>query len=205
MRYSTTHQAIEVKKMNSAVFKHAGIVLGLAGLIWTLTFDLFKPGPAEFGQTQLMGFIVSLMILLAGLRNLFRSRARLLDTIILWVYLGGMLYLVLMPKYFTFLPDKQLLQITEFLPRDFAINILGFIPFGYLLMSRSRPQETASFGRYMAVALYGLLLSLLIEVVQYYIPGRTSAINDIVANGLGGIVGVLVFYIEWSLTTARRG
>lgn len=177
---------------------------GAFGVLFTTAYDLFSPGPAEFGRKQFMGFIVSVFLLLKGLRNTFHSRKRQLDTIMLCIYLLGMFYLVLMPHSHFHDPDKRFLEITVFLPRDFGINILGFFPLGYLLLSLSSPDKGTRLNRYLAVILSGLALSLLIEVVQYFVPGRTSAINDLFANGLGGVLGVVYYHFETKINIARR-
>lgn len=183
------------------------IFSGAFGVLFTTAYDLFSPGPAEFGRKQFMGFIVSVFLLLKGLRNTFHSKRRLLDTIMFCIYLIGMFYLVLMPHSYSHNPvsmahpyfhnpDKGLLEITAFLPGDFGINILGFFPLGYLLLALFPPDEEQCFRRCLVVVLSGLVLSLFIEVAQYYIPGRTSSMNDLVANGIGGVVGALYYLFE---------
>jgi len=46
-------------------------------------------------------------------------------------------------------------------------------------------------GRYGA-AIAGVLLGGVLEVAQYYVPGRTASYADAAANTLGVVVGVLV-------------
>jgi len=174
------------------------ILVGTLGVVVTTTYDLFQPGPAKFGRMQFIGFVVSILLLMAGLRSVFHSKRRQLGTIMLCIYLLGMFYLVLTPySLFHFPdPDKRFLEITAFLPGDFSVNILGFFPLGYLLLSLFLPDGGKCFSRCLVVVFSGLILSLFIEVAQYYIPGRTSSMNDLLANGIGCVVGTFYYYFE---------
>lgn len=185
-------------RMKSPIAKVLLIFVGTFGVVVTTTYDLFRPGPARFGKMQFMGFIISILLLMAGLRSAFHSRKRQLDTLMLCIYLFGMLYLVLTPDSHFLDPDRRLLEVIAFFPVDFdfVVNILGFFPLGYLLLSLFHPDEGRCFSRCLVVVLSGVVLSLFIEVAQYYIPGRTSSMNDIVANGIGCAVGALYYHFE---------
>lgn len=184
--------------MKSSIIRVLLIIVGAFGVIVTTAYDFVRPGPAGFGRMQFMGFIISILFLMGGLRRKFHSRQRQFDTIMLWIYLLGLFYLVLAPG-FSDSSHKRLLEVTAFLPIDFGINIVGFFPLGYLLLSLLEPDKGGRFGRYSIAILSSLILSLLIEVAQYFIPGRTSAINDLVANWAGGGVGVLCYHFEGAL------
>ena len=41
-----------------------------------------------------------------------------------------------------------------------------------------------------------LIISLLLEIFQYYIPGRTSSLFDFIANGLGTFGGIGYYLLE---------
>lgn len=71
-------------------------------------------------------------------------------------------------------------------PRDVILNIVLFLPLGFLL-------ERVQGGRWtvIAIALVGLVISLTIETAQLMLPGRYSAVTDIIANGLGAALGAL--------------
>jgi glycopeptide antibiotics resistance protein len=61
-------------------------------------------------------------------------------------------------------------------------NVLLFIPFGAALAFRG-----VGLGR---AACYGLALSLAVEAAQYVlISGRTAAVDDVLLNGLGAVLG----------------
>jgi VanZ family protein len=115
-----------------------------------------------------------------------------------------MFYLVMMPDSYFSEPHKRMLKITAFLPTDFGVNILGFFPLGYLLSSLLHSDKRTRVGRYLTVVISGIVLSLLIEVVQYFIPSRTSAANDLLANGLGCALGGAYYYFEVKFFAARR-
>lgn len=79
------------------------------------------------------------------------------------------------------------------LMRDMLINILGFIPLGlvfavFLMRSFSINQQKRVW---LAVAMC-LLLSLSIEIVQAWIPNRTSSLPDLMLNTIGGWIGVML-------------
>ncbi|HSY83373.1 MAG TPA: VanZ family protein [Gemmatimonadaceae bacterium] len=66
---------------------------------------------------------------------------------------------------------------------DFLLNIALFVPLGWGL-------RTAGLRRW-PIYLFGFLLAGTIETLQdFVISGRESGLNDIIANPLGGIVGV---------------
>lgn len=66
---------------------------------------------------------------------------------------------------------------------DFLLNIALFVPLGWGL-------RLAGFRRWH-IYLFGFLLAVTIETLQnFVISGRESGINDIIANPLGGVLGV---------------
>jgi len=75
--------------------------------------------------------------------------------------------------------------------KDAAINITGFIPFGFLISAYLH--WGCSFSR-LRGATYavtcGALISLLIEVLQVYLPSRDSSLLDLMNNTIGTALGV---------------
>jgi VanZ family protein len=66
---------------------------------------------------------------------------------------------------------------------DFVLNILLFIPLGWGLRTAGVPR--------WPIYLFGLALAVTIETLQdFVVSGRESGLNDIVANPLGGVLGV---------------
>ena len=41
--------------------------------------------------------------------------------------------------------------------------------------------------------------SLILEIIQFYIPGRTSSLFDLIANGIGTCIGVGYFLVARTL------
>ncbi len=76
--------------------------------------------------------------------------------------------------------------------RDVFINIGGFIPLGFffnLYFAWIRQMKRAA----SATIILGGTISLIIEVLQSYLPTRYSGTTDIVTNTLGTWVGVALY------------
>lgn len=69
---------------------------------------------------------------------------------------------------------------------EFALNIAMFAPLGILLV--------LTFGArfFWVAALGGIALSLSLEGLQQFIPYRVPDPRDLLANGLGGVVGMFL-------------
>ena len=79
--------------------------------------------------------------------------------------------------------------------RDIIINFIGFIPLGFVLMATFVKAGSAfrQHGLLIAVGLC-FAVSLTIEIIQAWIPSRSSDFLDLVLNTLGGLSGVLAYY-----------
>jgi glycopeptide antibiotics resistance protein len=111
---------------------------------------------------------------------------------------GGILYVGLKPNPFKYVQYEVLLDFNSFDWHDFAINTVGFIPLGYLLMlsfgNRQKDQRANLFGRAIIVAGAGGLISLFLEMSQYYlISGRQSSLFDLIFNTLGTLLGIALY------------
>lgn len=101
------------------------------------------------------------------------------------------------PEYFS-VPHKPLLASpteefdwTPSYRADVIANILGFMPFGFVLcgfFALSRPRVQAI----LISTLVGGLLSLSVEFLQYYIPRRDSSLTDVISNTTGSLLGALI-------------
>jgi VanZ like family len=76
--------------------------------------------------------------------------------------------------------------------RDIAINIFGFLPFGFVFAAYLTWNRNVSHSLLITI-LCGAGISLTIEILQEYIPGRDSGILDIITNTLGTFLGALLF------------
>jgi hypothetical protein len=75
--------------------------------------------------------------------------------------------------------------------RDVIENILGFMPFGFVLcglFALSRPRGQAI----LMATFVGGLLSFSVEFLQYYIPRRDSSLTDVISNTTGSLLGALI-------------
>ena len=78
---------------------------------------------------------------------------------------------------------------------DWVANLLLFIPLSYLLLAsawpRRRPVQILAS---VAMVVTCALLSVAIEFVQIFFPPRTVSQNDILAETLGGMLGVVAWW-----------
>jgi VanZ family protein len=113
------------------------------------------------------------------------------------------------PEAFS-VPHKGFLlsPIAEFTPDrnyvvDILVNIAGFIPLGvivcaYLLWIARLPKAI------MLAAVACGLLSLTIEILQYFIPPRGSGITDVITNSLGGLIGAMLLRVDLVRSVMER-
>ncbi|WP_213421234.1 VanZ family protein [Bhargavaea massiliensis] len=79
--------------------------------------------------------------------------------------------------------------------RNIGLNILLFMPFGFLFGAR----RTVRSKILLKATLAGLLLSLGVEAVQYFL-GRTTDVDDVILNTFGALIGCLV----WKMVDRRK-
>jgi VanZ family protein len=76
---------------------------------------------------------------------------------------------------------------------DIAINILGFMPFGFIVYCYRRQAKPDGRGWNVVWAVCaGAAISLAIELTQVWLPNRTSSATDLVTNTLGTFLGALL-------------
>lgn len=93
--------------------------------------------------------------------------------------------LILIP-FRSFADAKQLPELY----RSMLMNVLLFLPLG-LALSNALPERWHLTTRILLTALTGLLLSILIECMQYvFVLGRTE-VDDLLCNTFGTILGTL--------------
>jgi hypothetical protein len=86
---------------------------------------------------------------------------------------------------------------------DIVVNFIGFLPFGFLwAMFFYRLFRTDAF-RAVTIAIFiGFSISLSIELIQVYLPYRTSQMSDVIFNTLGSATGAMLF-ILWKALRHR--
>lgn len=72
--------------------------------------------------------------------------------------------------------------------KDNAVNVLGFVPLGFFFCLFAASKEGKS-NSHTKVILFGALISLLIEVLQSFLPTRASGVTDVITNTLGTALG----------------
>ncbi|NIO16032.1 MAG: hypothetical protein GTN70_03375 [Deltaproteobacteria bacterium] len=83
---------------------------------------------------------------------------------------------------------------TRFLNKDVKINILGFIPLGFILLAYlSRSTRLPASTLWILAILSGTGLSLAIELLQVYLPMRVSSLTDLICNSIGTVIGVIIY------------
>lgn len=81
--------------------------------------------------------------------------------------------------------------------QNLAGNIIGFIPFGFLMPLLSR-----KFLNLKVITLTTFCLSLVYELTQLVFRFGSFDVDDLILNTLGGVVGYLLIY--WILTFMAR-
>lgn len=87
--------------------------------------------------------------------------------------------------------------------KDLGVNVAGFIPFGLVLYSYFSLTRGALRSAVLAVGA-GAIVSLAIEILQYYLPTRDSDMTDVITNTAGTLLGVLVCWGIFRHPKVRR-
>lgn len=178
------------------------IIIGISGMILSAAFDLIKGTTLDFGITQFAGFVVSAIIAIAGLHKIGVLGSKIWKRLLVIVYMAGILVMGLRPTGHYLNKKYAMFQDLGLSFTDVAINIVGFAPLGYFIMS-----WLLSIDRLHKKPLTVLLsivictsISLLIEASQFYIPGRASSASDVFFNGLGALGGIIFCLFEKKLS-----
>ncbi len=112
---------------------------------------------------------------------------------------SGMENDLVIPEYFTPLKRRMLgtpkedFRANRRYAMDIAINILGFIPFGFFI-SWYFSKRSMSFYRIVIITMVlGIGTSLFIEIIQAYLPARSSQITDVLCNSGGTFLGMYLW------------
>tara|TARA_R110001583_G_scaffold7158_5_gene35643 strand:+ start:12686 stop:14968 length:2283 start_codon:yes stop_codon:yes gene_type:complete len=126
-------------------------------------------------------------------------------------YLIFVFYGSLVPLEFQYIPFSQAIQKFMSIPylhlsvnsrADWVANGLLFIPLTFLLMASfwSNKLFNRNILLSIAVIVLSLCLPILIEFTQLFFPRRTVSQNDIMAEFIGGIIGVALWWIFYDKT-----
>jgi len=120
---------------------------------------------------------------------------------ILILSLMGILYLTLFPFRLNF-TALQFFQRSPFLlgassksirSLDFVLNVLLFVPFGFGMTAQLRKRGASQAMAMMGAFIAGAFTSYCVELLQFYIPTRSSGWDDVLSNSLGAVVGFVLF------------
>jgi hypothetical protein len=79
--------------------------------------------------------------------------------------------------------------------QDMVVNLIGFIPLGFVLLAtfyKAGPYPK-KHGFLITIAIC-FTVSLAIEILQAWIPSRSSDSLDLMLNTLGGFIGAMIYY-----------
>lgn len=175
-------------------------------MLFFAAVDLLRDGAEpQFGMNQLAGFVISTIIVLTGMHTTRSPRAKTWFGTLLLIYITGILYMGLKTSGHHLHSAKELLITSSPPVYDFIINILGFTPFAYLYMAYQFAGKRVAHTVMPALIAIsaGMGLSLFMELVQYYIPGRTSSLMDLIANTAGTLIGIAYFLLVQRLADYR--
>jgi hypothetical protein len=78
--------------------------------------------------------------------------------------------------------------------QDVAINVVGFAPFGFFFCAWLAAGPLARRAALLTL-LSGAAISLTIELLQVYLPPRTSSMTDLITNTFGTLLGIVLYRI----------
>lgn len=78
---------------------------------------------------------------------------------------------------------------------DFPNNILLFVPFGFGFGIVARRYHSSRRSLMFSALLASFMVTVSVESLQQFLPSRTPDLCDIIANTLGGILGVRLMFV----------
>ena len=108
------------------------------------------------------------------------------------------------PFNFTVPQDSSLPTIVKQFERtshlqDYSNNILLFMPWGYSLAWILPHKKLNQASILILAVISSLLLTLMVETTQYFLPTRVSNLADVTTNTIGGGVGALVYFWRYQI------
>ena len=76
--------------------------------------------------------------------------------------------------------------------KDFFINVLGFVPLGFILAAWGK-RFLSSTRAAICAAVSGCAISLMIEILQSHLPTRHSDFTDVLTNSFGSCAGAWLY------------
>jgi len=103
-------------------------------------------------------------------------------------------------------PTWSLLKFNKSFIKDFVLNLVGFIPFGFVLSATLiKLGGTFEKNNVLITVVLCFTLSLIIEIVQAWIPSRSSHMPDLILNTLGALIGTIIYRFFFVRIYSKRG
>ncbi|MER3447002.1 MAG: hypothetical protein C4291_09240 [Candidatus Dadabacteria bacterium] len=123
------------------------------------------------------------------------------------VYLLYLLILTMIPFRFSISPGRYFELWESFYTvsiSDFIINVILFIPFGFLLFLLMKNTVWKDYTKILICSILGTSLSFIVEIYQLFLP-RDSTLSDVVINTIGAFIGAVVakFYYNKTVEIIR--
>lgn len=104
--------------------------------------------------------------------------------------------LMIPARYFVLHPGFLRVPWREYRPTsdywlDVGVNVAGFVPFGFCVFAYFSLIRVIKYSEATTIFL-GLLTSLMIEIVQAFLPTRSSGMTDLITNTVGTAIGVII-------------
>lgn len=149
----------------------------------------------DLGIIQLSGVIICGILMLFALRRIFFPHQLVLEWVLIFSYLAGLLIVGLKGGVLDPLQSDIYLDHSNFNLIDTFINILGFLPLGFLL-SAALSGKISQLKTGLTCFAVGAFISLLIETMQFCcVAGRYSSLYDLIANAFGTLFGYFLFLV----------
>jgi hypothetical protein len=88
--------------------------------------------------------------------------------------------------------SKDSLTVNIVDKKDIVLNIIGFMPLGFLSFRFFKPEHKLRFKHYFLILIIGLAVSVVCEFLQLFLPDRHSSIVDLLANMMGVMTGIII-------------
>ena len=90
-------------------------------------------------------------------------------------------------------PDWEKFEYESNYIQDCFLNLVGFIPFGFSL-SATLIRFRGKFNHHVVLktVFFCFLVSIFIEIVQAWIPSRSSSMSDLILNTCGALIGSII-------------
>ena len=82
------------------------------------------------------------------------------------------------------------------LMRDLLINLIGFIPLGFLLVWVLKDVGLSGGRSFLLALAVGIVISVAMEFLQTWMPSRVSSLLDLLLNSVGTLVGCVIAWLS---------